>query len=44
RGLNKDEATAAIVRGFLNVDIEGLPPLLKEEMDKAIKLGDQEGM
>ncbi|PKH47686.1 cysteine desulfurase activator SufB, partial [Dehalococcoides mccartyi] len=35
RGLNKDEATAAIVRGFLNVDIEGLPPLLKEEMDKA---------
>jgi len=37
RGLTRDEATAAIVRGFLNVDIEGLPPLLNAELQKAIK-------
>jgi len=36
RGLTRDEATAAIVRGFLNVDIVGLPPLLNEELKKAI--------
>ena len=36
RGLNEDEATATIVRGFLNVDIEGLPETLVQEIDKAI--------
>jgi len=36
RGLTRDEATAAIIRGFLKVDIEGLPPILNEEMQKAI--------
>lgn len=44
RGLTKDEATSAIVRGFLNVDIEGLPPILNEEIHKAIKSSDEEGM
>ncbi len=37
RGLDRDEATSTIVRGFLNVDIEGLPPLLNDELQKAIK-------
>ena len=37
RGLNEEEATAIIVRGFLNVDIEGLPSELKDELDKAIE-------
>jgi Fe-S cluster assembly scaffold protein SufB len=37
RGLTRDDATATIVRGFLNVDIEGLPPLLKRRTAKAIK-------
>jgi Fe-S cluster assembly scaffold protein SufB len=37
RGLTRDEATATIVRGFLNVDIDGLPPLLNDELKKAIK-------
>jgi Fe-S cluster assembly scaffold protein SufB len=37
RGLTRDEATSTIVRGFLNVDIEGLPPLLNDELQKAIK-------
>ncbi|MDD4924227.1 MAG: SufD family Fe-S cluster assembly protein [Dehalococcoidales bacterium] len=36
RGLTRDEATSTIVRGFLNVDIEGLPPLLNAELKKAI--------
>ncbi len=31
RGLSADEAAAMIVRGFLNVDIQGLPPKLAEE-------------
>ncbi|QTA85069.1 SufB/SufD family protein [Desulfonema magnum] len=36
RGLDEDEAVSTIVRGFLNVDIEGLPANLKEKLDKAI--------
>ncbi|MDD4635407.1 MAG: SufD family Fe-S cluster assembly protein [Dehalococcoidales bacterium] len=36
RGLTRQEATAAIVRGFLNVDITGLPPELDAELKKAI--------
>jgi len=41
RGLNEQEATATIVRGFLHVDIEGLPPELKAEMDKAVELSEK---
>ena len=37
RGLNRDEATAMIVRGFLKVDIEGLPPDLEAELKRAIE-------
>jgi len=37
RGLNRAEATTAIVHGFLNVDIEGLPPQLSAEIKKAIE-------
>jgi Fe-S cluster assembly scaffold protein SufB len=37
RGLDRDEATAMIVRGFLKVDIEGLPPVLEAELQKAIE-------
>ena len=44
RGLNEDEATSTIVRGFLNVDIEGLPGQLKDEIDKAVTSGDIGGM
>ncbi len=36
RGLDEDEATSTIVRGFLNVDIMGLPRELKESIDKTI--------
>jgi Fe-S cluster assembly scaffold protein SufB len=44
RGLTRDEATAAIVRGFLRVDIEGLPPLLSEEIQRAIDASEKEVM
>lgn len=42
RGLTSDEATAAIVRGFLDVEIKGLPEHLKGEIKKAIRLGETE--
>lgn len=36
RGLNEEEATSTIVRGFLNVDIMGLPPKLQQVIDETI--------
>jgi len=42
RGLTEDEATATIVRGFLSVDIPGLPPQLKAEIDKAVDQSDKD--
>ncbi len=44
RGLTEDEATAAIVRGFLNVDIMGLPEPLQKELDNIIRQSDQESL
>jgi len=44
RGLGRDEATATIVRGFLRVDIEGLPPVLAEELHRAVEISEQEAM
>jgi hypothetical protein len=44
RGVDADTATALIVRGFLDVDIEGLPPALQAEMKKAIELGEKASM
>jgi hypothetical protein len=37
RGLDEEEATSTIVRGFLNVDIMGLPQELKESIEKTIR-------
>jgi uncharacterized protein len=36
RGLDEDEAISTIVRGFLNVKIEGLPSALEDELEQAI--------
>jgi Fe-S cluster assembly scaffold protein SufB len=36
RGLSEDEATATIIRGFLDVKIQGLPPTLQQQIDAAI--------
>jgi Fe-S cluster assembly scaffold protein SufB len=43
-GLSEEEATATIVRGFLNVDIPGLPAQLKSEIDRAIDIDDKDMM
>lgn len=42
RGLTSEEATAAIVRGFLDVEIKGLPERLKGEIKKAVSMGEKE--
>jgi hypothetical protein len=44
RGLSEEEATSTIVRGFLSVDIEGLPQQLKLEMDRAVEASGKDVM
>ncbi len=44
RGLTRTEATATIVRGFLRVDIEGLPSQLDAELKRAIEASEKELM
>lgn len=44
RGLSEEEATSTIVRGFLNVDIPGLPAPLRAEIDRAIKTSNKDVM
>ncbi len=41
RGLSEDDATSTIVRGFLNVEMEGLPAVLQKEVDRAIKASEE---
>ncbi len=42
RGLTRDQSTAAIIRGFIKVDIQGLPAMLNEEMQRAVKSSEKE--
>jgi Fe-S cluster assembly scaffold protein SufB len=44
RGLSEDEAISTIVRGFLSVDIPGLPAKLQEEIDRAVDLSSKDVM
>jgi len=44
RGLTRDEATATIVRGFLRVDIEGLPEQLSHELRQAVEASEKDIM
>ncbi len=44
RGLTRSEATATIVRGFLRVDIESLPPMLEAELRQAIEASEKDLM
>ncbi len=44
RGFSWSEATATIVRGFLRVDIGGLPPLLGAELQRAIETSEKDLM
>lgn len=42
RGLDEEEATSTIVRGFLNVDIMGLPGELQKSIEKTIRESEKE--
>jgi Fe-S cluster assembly scaffold protein SufB len=44
RGLTCEEATAAIVRGFLDVEIKGLPMHLEGEIKKSLQIGGEKGL
>jgi len=44
RGLSESEATSLIVKGFLRVDIKGLPEELKIELDKVIEATEKDMM
>jgi hypothetical protein len=44
RGLSRGEATSAIIKGFISVDVAGLPPQLAQELQGAVALSDQEGL
>ncbi len=44
RGLTQDEAVAAIVHGFLDLGIEGLPALLDQRISSIISLSDSGAM
>ncbi len=37
RGVPKDEAVSMITRGFLDLEIPGLPPALRRQIDKALE-------
>lgn len=42
RGLSRDEATSAIVRGFMEIEIKGLPEALKEAIDRTIEMAEKD--
>jgi Fe-S cluster assembly scaffold protein SufB len=44
RGLTEDEAVGIIVRGFLDIGIRGLPPMLKAEIDHTLEQTNLSGM
>lgn len=44
RGLTKDEAMSTITRGFLNIEIPGLPPALKAYIDHVLDAADKEAL
>ena len=44
RGMTKDEAVSMITRGFVNIDIPGLPDVLRKQIDKAIEDTGKEAM
>jgi hypothetical protein len=44
RGLNEEEASSFIIRGFLNIDIKGLPPQLAMQVKRMIKMSTERVM
>jgi len=43
RGLDEETATATIIRGFLDVKVEGLPDVLQNQIDAAIDAAERSG-
>ncbi len=43
RGLDEEEATATIIRGFLDVKISGLPEALQKQIDASIDVAEKSG-
>lgn len=43
RGLDEETATATIIRGFLDVKVEGLPEVLQDQIDAAIDAAEKSG-
>jgi len=43
RGLDEETATATIIRGFLDVKVEGLPDVLQDQIDAAIDAAEKSG-
>ena len=44
RGLSEQVATSLIIKGFLSLEIVGLPPNLKKELDRMIAETDVDAM
>lgn len=44
RGLPKDEAVSMITRGFVSIEIPGLPEVLRKQIDRAIEETSKEAM
>lgn len=44
RGVPKDEAVSMITRGFVSIDIPGLPDVLRRQIDEAIEATSKESM
>jgi len=44
RGLSEQDATSLIIKGFLTLEIVGLPPNLKKELDRMIAETDVDAM
>ncbi len=42
RGLNEEESAAVIIRGFLDVDIKGLPQHLQDEMKRIMESSERQ--
>ena len=43
RRLTEDEAVSIIIRGFLNIKIQGIPKVIQEQMDAVIDQASKEG-
>lgn len=43
RRMTEDEAVSVIIRGFLNVKVQGIPPSIQAQMDEIIEQASKEG-